>query len=70
MGNTLIATAINTSNLGGHKITQVAAGYDHSLLIVAIPEPASLALAGAAALALLRLPRRLRWRLYSACTGE
>ncbi|HEY3395005.1 MAG TPA: PEP-CTERM sorting domain-containing protein, partial [Lacipirellulaceae bacterium] len=32
-GNTLIATPIDTTNLGGRAITQVAAGYFHSLLL-------------------------------------
>jgi len=32
-GNTLIATPIDTSNLAGRAITQVAAGYSHNLLL-------------------------------------
>jgi alpha-tubulin suppressor-like RCC1 family protein len=33
VGTTLIPTAINAINLGGHKVTQVAAGREHSLLL-------------------------------------
>lgn len=32
-GNALVATPIDTTNLGGRKITQVEAGYEHSLLL-------------------------------------
>jgi alpha-tubulin suppressor-like RCC1 family protein len=32
-GSTLVATPIDASNLGGRKITQLAAGYGHSLLL-------------------------------------
>jgi alpha-tubulin suppressor-like RCC1 family protein len=32
-GNTLVATPIDASNLGGRKVTQVAAGGSHSLLV-------------------------------------
>jgi alpha-tubulin suppressor-like RCC1 family protein len=54
-----VAQPIVTSNLGGLPVTQVAAGYIHSLLIT-IPEPGALALAGAAALALVGCVRRSR----------
>jgi len=33
IGSTLIATPIDTTNLGGHPIAQVATGSDHSLLL-------------------------------------
>jgi alpha-tubulin suppressor-like RCC1 family protein len=59
-GNTLVATPIDPSNLGGRKITQIAAGGGHSLLLDLVPEPRSLALTGVAWLVLVRLPRR--WR--------
>src|SRR5262249_7761277 len=51
-GNTLLATPIDASKLGG-PVTQVDASFAYSLLI-SVPEPDSLALVGAAAVALGR----------------
>jgi len=52
-----VATPIDARNLAGRAVKQVAAGNLHSLLIV-VPEPGSLALAGTAAIALFGVHRR------------
>lgn len=49
-GFSSIPTLIDMSNLGGRTITKVEAGWNHSLLLT-VPEPGSLSLVGAAALA-------------------
>jgi alpha-tubulin suppressor-like RCC1 family protein len=64
---TYIATPIDMTNLGGLRVTQIAAGNFHSLLI-AVPEPGTFALAGLALLG--GRPKRTRSATRRYCAGD
>ncbi|MDJ0865187.1 MAG: hypothetical protein QNK03_03695 [Myxococcota bacterium] len=57
-GEATVATPIDTTNLAGLFVTDISAGFQHSLLVATLPEPSGGGLAAAGALAGLARRRR------------